>query len=176
MFPDALGVMAGSQIATRVLYPRLGPRRVAAGGLLLVTVALGAMTLVDSPGQLWWMRSLMFMFGFGMTHAFVSAQAAGFATISAEAMSRATAMFSAFRQVGGALGVAALTTALTLLGATTQDARAHTAVHLDAYHATFGIAAAIALAGAVVARRLDDVAAAATIVRRRKDTAADPVV
>ena len=33
-FPEALGVMAGTQLASRVLYPFLGPRRNMALGLL----------------------------------------------------------------------------------------------------------------------------------------------
>ena len=33
ILPQAFGVMLGSQIASRLLYPRLGPRVVMAGGV-----------------------------------------------------------------------------------------------------------------------------------------------
>ena len=41
-FPEALGVMAGAQLASRVLYPRLGPRR-------HITIGLAGTTAFDRP-------------------------------------------------------------------------------------------------------------------------------
>ena len=38
IFPEALGVMAGSQGVSRILYPRIGPRRLLVGGLLVPLV------------------------------------------------------------------------------------------------------------------------------------------
>src|SRR5260370_21084026 len=68
--------------------------------------------------SLWWMRLLMFCLGFAMGQVFVPAQAAAFATISAEATGRASTLFNVVRQLGGAVGVAVLTTALVAVGAT----------------------------------------------------------
>jgi len=45
-----------------------------------------------------------------MGQVFVPTQAAAFATISPEAIGKASTMFNAARQVGGAIGVALLTT------------------------------------------------------------------
>ena len=39
IFPEALGVMAGAQVVTRLLYPVLGPRRIMTAGLIALTVA-----------------------------------------------------------------------------------------------------------------------------------------
>ena len=35
-FPEAIGVMAGAQVVTRLLYPVFGPRRIMVGGLVLL--------------------------------------------------------------------------------------------------------------------------------------------
>jgi MFS family permease len=65
-FPEALGVMAGAQLTSRVLYPVLGPRRNIALGLAGVTVFIGLMSLIGSQTSLWWMRLLMFCLGVAM--------------------------------------------------------------------------------------------------------------
>ena len=139
-FPEALGVMAGAQLASRVLYPVLGPRRNIALGLLAVTASIGLMSLVGAQTSLWWMRLLMFCLGVAMGQVFVPAQAAAFATISPEATGRASTMFNVFRQLGSALGVAVFTTAIVAVGATTTVAGRVTA-NLAAYHVAFLVAA-----------------------------------
>ena len=58
-FPEAIGVMVGAQVASRVLYPRLGPRRHIALGLAGVLACVGLMTLIGAQTSLWWMRLLM---------------------------------------------------------------------------------------------------------------------
>ena len=74
-FPEALGVMAGSQLASRVLYPVLGPRPNIALGLLGVASAIGLMSLIGAQTSLWWMRVLMFCLGIAMGQVFVPSQA-----------------------------------------------------------------------------------------------------
>ena len=44
-FPEALGVMLGSQISTR-LYPTIGPRRLLVAGLLGIAAIIGSFTLI----------------------------------------------------------------------------------------------------------------------------------
>jgi MFS family permease len=164
-FPEALGVMAGAQLASRALYPVLGPRRNITLGLLGVTVSIGLMSLVGAHTSLWWMRLLMFCLGVAMGQVFVPAQAAAFATISAEATGRASTMFNVIRQLGSAIGVAVFTTVIVAVGATTVVAGRVTP-NLAAYHAAFLVAAGLAAAGAVVALTIHDADAAATMVRR----------
>ena len=103
-FPEALGVMGGAQLASRGLYPGLGPRRNIALGLVGVTVSIGLMSLVGAQTSLWWMRLLMFALGVAMGQVFVPGQAAAFATISPEATGRASTMFNVGRQLGSAPG------------------------------------------------------------------------
>ena len=165
IFPEALGVMAGAQLASRWLYPVLGPRRNIAFGLLAVTASTGLMTLVGAQTSLWWMRLLMFCLGVAMGQVFVPAQAAAFATISPEATGRASTMFNVVRQLGGAVGVAVLTTVIVAAGATSSVA-GRVVANLAAYHVAFGVAAGVAVVGAAVALTIHDADAASTMVRR----------
>jgi EmrB/QacA subfamily drug resistance transporter len=164
-FPEALGVMAGAQLTSRVLYPVLGPRRNIALGLAGVTTSIGLMSLIGSQTSLWWMRLLMFCLGVAMGQVFVPAQAAAFATISSEATGRASTLFNIVRQIGSAIGVAVLTTVIVAVGATTTVAGRITA-DLTAYHVAFLVAAGVAAVGAVVALTIHDADAASTMVRR----------
>jgi Na+/melibiose symporter-like transporter len=118
VFPQALGVMAGSQLVTRVLYPRFGPRRIMVGGLLIVTAMLVLMVQVRAGVDLWLVRLIMAGFGVGMSCVFVPAQAASFATISHAVTSKASSVFNAGKQLGGVIGVALLTTVLAGIGPT----------------------------------------------------------
>jgi EmrB/QacA subfamily drug resistance transporter len=165
-FPEALGVMAGAQLASRVLYPVLGPRRNIALGLLAVAASIGLMSLVGAQTSLWWMRLLMFCLGVAMGQVFVPAQAAAFATISPEATGRASTLFNVNRQLGSAVGVALFTTAIVAVGATKVVA-GRIAPNLAAYHVAFLVAACLAAAGAAVALAIHDADAVATMVRRK---------
>ena len=81
-FPEALGVMAGAQLASRVLYPRLGPRRHITIGLTGTAASIGLLALLGPQSSLWWARLLMFTLGLSMAQVFVPVQAAAFATIT----------------------------------------------------------------------------------------------
>ena len=164
-FPEAIGVMLGAQVVTRYLYPNLGPRRTMTVGLLVLTVSLGLMSLIDTTGELWWMRLLMFVMGYGMAHVFTSAQAAGFATISGPDTAGASTVFNALRQLGGAVGVAALSTVVAEVGPVSVS-HGHVVPRLTAYHVAFLVAAGVSLLAALATQKIDDRAAAHTMVRR----------
>src|SRR6202042_298831 len=93
----------------------------------------------------WGARLLRLALGLAMGQVFVPAQAAAFATISPAATGRASTMFNAVRQLGGAVGGALLTTVIVLVGATHLVA-GHAVANLAAYRITFLVAAAVALA------------------------------
>ena len=164
--PEALGVMAGAQLASRVLYPRLGPRRHITIGLTGTAVSIGLLTLLGPGTSLWWARLLMLTLGLSMAQVFVPVQAASFATITPAATGRASTMFNAVRQLGGAIGVAVLTTVIVLVGPVHLVA-GHEVANLTAYRAAFGVAAAIALCGVAFSLSIRDADAAGTIPARR---------
>jgi EmrB/QacA subfamily drug resistance transporter len=165
-FPEAVGVMLGAQLSSRVLYPLLGPSRHIALGLTGTAASIGLLSLLGAQSSLWWARLLMFTLGFAMAQVFVPTQAAAFATITPAATGDASTMFNAIRQLGGAIGVALLTTVITLIGATHRVA-GHEVANLTAYRVTFLVAAAVCLAGVIPALLIRDADAAATIPARR---------
>jgi EmrB/QacA subfamily drug resistance transporter len=165
-FPEAFGVMGGAQLASRWLYPRLGPRRHIALGLVGVAISIGLLALLGPTTSLWWARLLMLTLGLSMAQVFVPVQAAAFATITPAATGRASTMFNAVRQLGGAVGVAILTTAIVAVGPV-QLVAGHTVANLTAYRVAFLVAAAICLAGIPCALSIRDSDAARTIPARR---------
>jgi len=175
-FPEALGVMIGAQVTTRFLYSPIGPRRLMAAGLVGVAVSIGLMALIDSRADLWPMRLLMVALGYSMSHVFVSSQAAGFARISPAETGSASTLFNAMRQLGSAVGVAVLTTALTLAGAGKAGSGAGRRVDLHPFHVTFLVAAAVALAAAALAFTVNDEDASATRVFGRGTRAKEPAL
>jgi MFS family permease len=172
IFPEAFGVMAGAQLASRVLYPRLGPRKHVMVGLLGTAVSIGLLAALGPTTSLWWPRLLLVTLGLAMGNIFVPLQAAGFATITPAATGRASTMFNAVRQLGGAIGVAVLTSAIVAVGAM-HEVAGHLTPNLTAYRVAFGVAAAFALVGVAFAARISDADAAHTIpVRAGRQVAA----
>jgi EmrB/QacA subfamily drug resistance transporter len=164
--PEALGVMGGAQLASRWLYPRLGPRRLITLGLTGTAASIGLLALLGPGTNLWWARLLMFSLGLFMAQVFVPVQAASFATITPAATGRASTMFNAVRQLGGAIGVAVLTTAIVLVGPV-HLVGGHVVANLTAYRVAFLVAAAIALCGVASSLTIHDADAAGTIPARR---------
>lgn len=149
-FPEAIGVMIGAQVVSRVLYARVGPRKLIASGLVGIAATTALMSLSGSNTSLWWMRVLMFCLGYCIPHVMVSMQAAAFSTISPASTGRASTLFNANRQLGGAIGVAVLSTVISVVGPTDRLA-GRTVANLTAYHAAFLTSSAIALSGAALA-------------------------
>jgi EmrB/QacA subfamily drug resistance transporter len=169
-FPEALGVMLGAQVASRLVYPRLGPRRHITGGLLGLALSMLALTQLTVTTDLWLVRGLMFLLGFMMAQVMVPNQAASFAMISAESMGRASTFFNTMRQVGSATGVAVLSTVLIGVGSAGASGGISTP-DMDAYHLAFLTAALFAFAAMAFSVTIHDDDAAETIVRRPRRTA-----
>jgi EmrB/QacA subfamily drug resistance transporter len=161
-FPEAIGVVVSTQIVAR-LYPRIGPRRLMAGGLVWMATAIALLGLVGVSGSLWQIRALMFGVGFGMAYVFLPNQAASLATISRADTGRATTFTNIQRQVGAALGVAVLSSVLVAVGLAGAGA-----ADPAAYRIAFFVAAGFALVASVLALRVPDAEAAETMVGYRK--------
>lgn len=162
-FPEALGVMIGAQISGR-LYPRVGPRRIVAGGTMLLALMMLALTAGGHAPSLWYLRGVLFVMGIGAGHIFVPLQAAGFATIKPSSMGRASGFFNADRQLGSAVGVALLTTVAAAVGIE-HVVRGTVQANLLAYRAAFWTAAGLAVLSSLAAWLIRDSDAAPTMVR-----------
>jgi EmrB/QacA subfamily drug resistance transporter len=167
-FPEALGVMGGAQVASR-LYPHIGPRRIMAAGLTGVITVLVLIAQVPFSADLWVMRVLMFAIGFAMAHVFVPGQAASFATISHAAMAPASTLFNAGRQLGGAIGVAILSTVISGVGVVHVVNGRHVP-NATAYHAAFLVAAGIEALALLLVIRVSDKEAAPSMRRPSEAT------
>ena len=171
-FPEALGVMLGAQLASRLIYPRLGPRRHAFLGGVGMAIFVGLLALVGAHTSLWVPRLLLFAMGLSMAQVFVPVQAAAFATISPAATGRASTMFNAMRQLGGAIGVAVFTSVIVAVGATAR-AGGHVVANLGSYHAALLAAAGFAALAALAALAIRDADAHATMGRLPGPAAGD---
>jgi EmrB/QacA subfamily drug resistance transporter len=166
-FPEAIGVMVFTQIAGRS-YPRIGPRRLQFAGLAwIAAILLAAAVFVGNSTSLWLVRLALFGLGAGVAYVFIAQQAARFATISAADTGRATALAAAIQQASSAAGIALLTTVLAV-----QSPHGVPPTPTD-FGPVFLVAAALALAGALLALRIRDSDAAATMARKTL-TAPDP--
>lgn len=181
-FPEAVGVLVATQIATR-LYPTIGPRRLVVGGLTSVAILMLLMTLMGKDTTLWLMRALMFLTGAGMAFSFTSVQAASFSTITSAETGQASALFNAQRQIGASLGVALLSSVISLVGITQLSASGAVVPNYTAYHAAFVTAAVIILIATSFGLTIRDSDAAATmrrqvtqIIQKGSSATADQVV
>jgi EmrB/QacA subfamily drug resistance transporter len=169
-FPEALGVLVSSQIVGR-LYSRVGPRRLMGFGLLWVTAMLALFCTVGPNTSLWIVRLLMFGTGAGMAYVFLPVGVAAFATITSADTGRASVLFNAQNQLGGASGVALVSGILAAVGAGGAAGRSQFA----GYYASFAVAAALALVGALIAFTLRDQEAAASMQANAASADSAPV-
>ena len=164
-FPEAIGVVTSTQIVAR-LYPRVGPRRLMCGGLIGLSVSIVALATIGlSSSEPWVVRILMFFVGFCMAYVFLPNQAASLATISRAQTGRATTLTNVQRQVGGALGVAVLSSVVAAASTFIDGPTDPTPYRYALY-----FAAAFALIGAISALQVPDEEAAETMrPRTRRD-------
>jgi EmrB/QacA subfamily drug resistance transporter len=168
-FPEAIGIMIGAQVAGRI-YPRIGPRRLMISGLLGVATTLALVATVPFSASLWVMRALMLMLGLCQAHVFVPAQTAAFATVSPAETGRASTMFNAGRQLGGAIGVAVLSTVIAAVGVM-HRVGGMVEPNATAYHLAFLVAAGIAVSAVPVVWAVVDADAAPTMRPHRPEEA-----
>jgi EmrB/QacA subfamily drug resistance transporter len=170
-FPQAVGMILASQVVGR-LYHSVGPRRLMVSGLFALSVVTVPLAFVQLDTSLWVLRGIMFVRGICMAFSFVPVQAASYANIEPVDTGRASAIFSAQRQVAASLGVALLATVLIEAthhyndGATSPAALANGS--LDAFHLAF-LAAAVGVVMAAFSALLIRDRDAASTMRRFQD-------
>lgn len=146
-FPEAIGVVVSTQLVA-YLYHYFGPRRLMAGGLVLVAAGMTLLCTIQLGTSDWWVRLFMFIIGVGMAYVFLPAQAAGFATISSADTGRASTLYTVQRRLGSAAGVAVLSTVLASFGSSTASAAGIPQPNLTAYQIAFIASALLAVIAA----------------------------
>lgn len=168
-FPQAIGLIAMSRLSTK-LYPRLGPRRMMAAGLLGNAITTAGFLLVGLGTSLWWIRGIMLLRGMCNSFVFIPVQASMFSTIDRADSGRASALTSANRQVSASIGVAVLATVLAdrtagHLASVGQAAARHAA--LTGFHDAYFAAVLLAIVGIGFAFLVHDEDAIASMVDQR---------
>jgi EmrB/QacA subfamily drug resistance transporter len=161
ILPEPIGVMLGSQAASRLLYVRLGPRRQLTIGLLGSAGAMALLAVPDAQTSLWWIRLLVFGLGLAIGQVFVGTQAASFATVPPSDSARASTLFNVGRRLGGAVGVAIATTTMVVVGGDVAGPQ-----EMAPYRAAFLVAALICALTVPLALYINDTDAASTMPRR----------
>jgi MFS family permease len=160
--PQTVGIIAGSVISQR-LIARFGPKAVLAGGLLTGAVGLLWMTTLTADASYWggFLPGLVLL-ALGIGNAFVPLTLIATSGVAPADQGLASGLFNTSQQIGGALGLAVLSTVAASATKNAHGARADALVH--GYTTAFGVGTALLLAGAAVvafALRRDDAAAAA---------------
>lgn len=165
--PEAVGILISTQVVARI-YPRIGPRRLMSGSLLLVAITIFALSRIDMNTPLWLVGIWMFLIGIGMAGVFLPNQAASMATIPRAKLGGASMVFSVQRQVAGALGVAVLSTVLSVIGIYKTDSGNNgEVVNLVAWQTAFMVAAGLSLIGSIFGQFVSDEDAAETMQTTR---------
>ena len=154
-FPQAVGVIIMSQVA-RKLYPKFGPRRLVAIGLVVAGLVMLTLLWTTPDSSLWIYRIILFGRGLCWAFVFIPLQAAAFSQIPPVDTGRASALFSTQRQVASSLGIAVL---ISVLMAQINKIPTHAsplAAAYDAYKVPFFWTCMFAFIGAVTAWFIDD--------------------
>ncbi len=165
--PMTLAIMLASTLAPR-LVAAWGERRVLSAGMLCATVGLYLLTGVHSGGSYVadvLPGSLLAAIGLGLS--LVPATIAAVAGVSARESGLASGMLNTSRLIGGALGLAVLSTiAASRTRADLLAGASGAAAQSGGFRIAFAVASAISLLGAL---------AAATLLRPSKTAIAEPV-
>ncbi len=150
--PMTLCIVAGSTIASRVVTS-VGPKPILVAGMTLQAIGLALFTQLSAHGTYLGdvlVPSLLIAVGIGFS--FVPVTIAAVAGVASEEAGLASGLVNTSRLVGGALGLAVLAALAT--ARTNGDLHHAVATHAaltSGFVLAFGIAAAFAAAGAVIA-------------------------
>ncbi len=149
--PMTLSIFAASMLAPRVVA-RFGPRRVIATGML--TSAIGLLLLSDvTPGGTYVNTVLLgaLLSALGMGFSLVPATIVAMQGIERSQSGVASGLLNTSRLVGGALGLAVLSTIAASQTSAAIGSSGAAAAATDGYSLAFHIGTVIALAGAAIA-------------------------
>jgi EmrB/QacA subfamily drug resistance transporter len=154
--PIALTIAVFSNVA-QTLVTRLGVRLVLTTGLLLTAVSLALLTRAPVEGHYFWDLFPAFLLGgLGLSLCFVPMTIAGLSGVGPGDAGVASGLVNTSRQIGGAVGLAAVSTIATTFtnnyvdshpGSTSSSAAALT----NGFESSFYVLTALAVIGAVIA-------------------------
>lgn len=153
--PQTAGIIVGAQLSSRLL-PRVGARALLLAGPALTAAGLAGLTRIE-VGMAYWpgfaVPSVFVTFGMGLS--FTPVAFAATAGVGHELAGLASGLVNTTRQVGGAVGLAALSTlTATLAGQAGGSAQVTMTSLTHGYAVAFAVAAGIALAAALTALAL----------------------
>jgi EmrB/QacA subfamily drug resistance transporter len=151
----ALSAIVWSTVAAQ-LVTRLGVKRVLVTGMTVLAAGLAYFTQISADGS--YIADLLpgfLLIGMGLGFSFVPISIAGLAGIEPAEAGLASGLINTSQQIGGALGIAALSTIAT---SRTEDALASGSLRGDAlvtgFHAAFWAGVAVAVIGIVASLTL----------------------
>ena len=155
--PVTAGIMIGATVAQQLIQ-RVGVRRVLLTGLVVAAAGLAVLALTTSvDGTYLGVLAGLFPMSIGMGATFVSLTLVATTNVAADDAGLASGIFNTSQQVGGALGLAILSTLANdrtvnalgdLTGAPTQAQQQ--AALVEGYQLAFIVAAALIAAGAIL--------------------------
>jgi EmrB/QacA subfamily drug resistance transporter len=133
------------------LSDHVGSRWLMASGMTLVSVSLLLDTRLDAGSNFWDILPPLIVGGIGMAFAMTPTTAAAMGSVPVDKAGVGSAVLNSMRQVGGSLGIAVLGAIIvSYISVEPPDPRAQEQF-VDGFHSALYVAAAIALAGAIVA-------------------------
>ncbi|HEX2434536.1 MAG TPA: DHA2 family efflux MFS transporter permease subunit [Gaiellaceae bacterium] len=156
--PLAVTIALFSNVA-QTLVTRFGVRPVLSVGLLLTATSLGLLARVPVEGHFFWDLFPAFMLGaVGLSLSFVPVTIGGLTGVGPGDAGVASGLINTSRQIGGAVGLAAISTVATTFTNQYEDAHPGSASSAAAlthgFTSSFYVLAAFAFAGAVIAATL----------------------
>ncbi len=146
----AFTIIVVSNVAQR-LVTRVGARPVLTAGLLLDSASLAYFTQLPVNGHYFWnLFPGMLIGGIGLGLSFVPMTIAGLTGVSRADAGVASGLINTSRQVGGAVGLAAVSTIVTSYAQSGSAAAVNDGL-TQGFHAGFLVLSGIALAGAAIA-------------------------
>ncbi|WP_081690409.1 MFS transporter [Conexibacter woesei] len=146
--PMTLGIIAGS-VSSQKLMARFGVKAVLLGGMMLGAAGM-LWTVQLTPDSSYWVGFLpgIALLALGIGHAFVPLTLIATGGVAPDESGLASGLFNTSQQVGGALGLAVLSTFAN--SATDSFHGAHEDALVHGYTTAFGIGAALLALAAVV--------------------------
>jgi EmrB/QacA subfamily drug resistance transporter len=133
------------------LSDHVGSRWLMASGMTLVSVSLLLDTRLDAGSNFWDILPPLIVGGIGMAFAMTPTTAAAMGSVPVDKAGVGSAVLNSMRQVGGSLGIAVLGAIIvSYISVEPPDPRAQEEF-VEGFHSALYVAAAIALAGAIVA-------------------------